>query len=183
LRQAGYEPIHEVHQFETDLRLQEQLVLLAASEMAVPGEMLVQIQHQAQELWLKYLALEAATLVEALDGDALSEAMETLDRIIAGARCLSEQTRTLFALTSSHRRSILGNLGSATGIASPGYQRVLTAVGNAWGALERMRIRRGDAHRAELQGLLERFGDWDGAMQAWMAEQILLRHDVSFPTG
>jgi hypothetical protein len=60
---------------------------------------------------------------------------------------------------------------------------VLTAVGNAWGALERMRIRRGDAHRAEFQGLLERFGDWDGTMQAWMAEQILLRHDVSFPTG
>ena len=58
--------------YEVYLRTRELLALQTpTSELVVPDELLFQIQHQTQELWMKCAAYEAANLVEHLDSEAI----------------------------------------------------------------------------------------------------------------
>src|SRR5678815_1703270 len=69
--------------YEVYLHTRELLALQTPRDMlVVPDELLFQILHQTQELWLKCMAFEAANLVEELDDDAVFPALAALDRIV-----------------------------------------------------------------------------------------------------
>ena len=170
--------------YEVYLRTQELLRLQTpVDELVVPDELLFQIQHQTQELWLKCAAFETAILVEELDQEAIFRALAALDRIILITRCLGEQMRVLCTLAPTRFHTIRRSIGNGSGLESPGYNQILTAADAAWRALERLLTRRmatplevyssPDSYPA-LHTILERFIDWDTAVQSWLVEHFML---------
>src|SRR6478735_8308319 len=68
--------------YEVYLRTRELLALQTpVNELVVPDELLFQVMHQTQELWLKCASFEAANVVERLDGDMVFTALDALERI------------------------------------------------------------------------------------------------------
>jgi len=170
--------------YEIYLRTAELLALQTpSSQLVVPDELLFQIIHQTQELWLKCAAFEATTLVDNLDREQLFAASSTLDRIVQMTRLVGEQIRVLFTLSPSRFHTIRRSLGNGSGLESPGYNQVLAAADAAWDALERLLNRRGaailhvyqapDAH-PDLHRIAELFVDWDSAFQKWLVEHFTL---------
>lgn len=170
--------------YEVYLRTRELLSLQTpASELVVPDELLFQVMHQTQELWLKCAAFEAANVVEALDGDAVFAALDSLDRVTLVTRLLGNEIRVLFTLSPSRFQIIRRSLGNGSGLESPGYNHILTAAAAAFDAFTRMIQRRGVSlldiysrpeELAELHRIGERFVDWDGNWQAWLVEHFML---------
>lgn len=171
-------------EYEVYLRTRDLLSLQTPShQLVVPDELLFQVQHQTQELWLKIAAFEAATLVQALDAGEPYAAIGALDRIVAVTRSLGEQIRVLFTLSPDTFQVIRRSLGSGSGLESPGYNHVLVAAEAAGGALERALSRRGVAlaevytpsdRHPDLRRVVERFVDWDAAFQSWLFEHFVL---------
>jgi len=170
--------------YEVYLRTRELLALQTpAHELVVPDELLFQVMHQTQELWLKCVAFETANLVEHLDGDSLFAALDALDRIAMITRVLGEQIRVLFTLSPARFHVIRRSLGNGSGLESPGYNQLLTASDAAFDAFKRIVARRNttllgiyeapEAH-AELHRVAERFVDWDGNVQTWLVEHFML---------
>ena len=170
--------------YEVYLRTRELLALQTpADELVVPEELLFQVMHQTQELWLKCAAFESANLVEQLDGDAILPALDALDRVAMIARVLGEQIRVLFTLSPSRFQVIRRSLGNGSGLESPGYNQLVTAADAAFAAFMRIVARRGttlldvyshpDDH-GDLHRVAERFVDWDGNFQTWLIEHFML---------
>jgi tryptophan 2,3-dioxygenase len=157
-------------------------------QLVVPDELLFQILHQTQELWLKCLSFEATNLVQALDIDQPFAAAATLDRMIAVTRCLARDIEVLFTLAPDVFQVIRRHLGNGSGLESPGYNQVLVAAEAVGEALERKMHRAGVALRdvyanrsahAEIHRLAEQLCDWDGAFQGWlMAHFVLVRRTI-----
>jgi tryptophan 2,3-dioxygenase len=170
--------------YEVYLRTRELLALQTpANELVVPDELMFQVMHQTQELWLKCAAFEAANVVEHLDGDSVFDALDALDRVALMTRVLAEQIRVMFTLSPSRFQVIRRSLGNGSGLESPGYNQLLAAAEAAYGAFARMMARRNaalidiysrpEAH-AELHRIGERFLDWDGNFQTWLIEHFML---------
>lgn len=170
--------------YEVYLRTQELLALQTpAEELVAPDELLFQIQHQTQELWLKCAAFETVQLVEALEREEIFSAIASLDRIHLITRNIAEQMRTMFTMSPSTFQIIRRSLGNGSGLESPGYNRMLAAAYEAAGALDRLLERRGvkaldvysgPERHPDLHLLLERFIDWDTAVQSWLIEHFML---------
>lgn len=170
--------------YEVYLRTRELLALQTPpDELVVPDELLFQVMHQTQELWLKCAAFESANLVEHLDADAVLPALDALDRIAMITRVLAEQIRVLFTLSPSRFQIIRRSLGNGSGLESPGYNQLALAADAAFDAFMRIAARRGatlldvysrpDEH-GELHRVAERFVDWDGNWQTWLIEHFML---------
>jgi kynureninase len=170
--------------YEVYLRTRELLALQTpAEELVVPDELLFQVIHQTQELWLKCGAFETTALIEELDGERPFAALAALDRIVMMVRILGEQMRVLFTLSPTRFHVIRRSLGNGSGLESPGYNQMLTAADAAWEALVRLFARRGTTalqvakepeQYADLQRISERFVDWDAAFQGWLVEHFTL---------
>jgi selenocysteine lyase/cysteine desulfurase/tryptophan 2,3-dioxygenase len=170
--------------YEVYLRTRELLSLQTpANELVVPDELLFQVMHQTQELWLKAAAFEAANVVEHLDNDAVFAALDALDRVTLITRVLANDIRVLFTLSPSRFQIIRRSLGNGSGLESPGYNHLLTASAAAFDAFARLIERRGTTlldvyirpeQFAELHRIGERFTDWDGNWQAWLVEHFML---------
>ncbi len=170
--------------YEVYLRTRELLSLQTpANELVVPDELLFQVMHQTQELWLKCASYEAANVIEQLDGDMVFGALDALDRIAQITRMLGEEIRVLFTLSPSRFQVIRRSLGNGSGLESPGYNQIVTAADAAYDAFGRMIGRRGTTLRdvydvperhADLHRIAERFVDWDGNHQAWLVEHFML---------
>lgn len=170
--------------YEVYLRTRELLALQTPRDaLVVPDELVFQVLHQTQELWLKCAAFEAANLIEELDGDAMFGALSALDRIVVMQQNLQSQIRVLFTLSPARFQTIRRSLGNGSGLESPGYNQVLAAADAAEAALNRLVARRGvgllDVYRApeshpDLHRVAERFVDWDGAFQSWLVEHFTL---------
>ncbi|HEU4732680.1 MAG TPA: aminotransferase class V-fold PLP-dependent enzyme [Kofleriaceae bacterium] len=170
--------------YEVYLHTRELLALQTpADALVVPDELMFQVLHQTQELWLKCVAFEAANLVADLDEDASFAALATLDRIVLIQRTLQEQIRVLFTLSPDRFHTIRRSLGNGSGLESPGYNQLLAAADAAGEALDRMFARRGatllEVYRAperhpDVHRVAERFVDWDGAFQSWLVEHFTL---------
>src|SRR5918999_1354132 len=170
--------------YEVYLRTRELFALQTPmNELVVPDELLFQVMHQTQELWLKCAAFETANVVEHLDGDAVFDALEALDRIVLITRILGEQIRVLFTLTPSRFQIIRRSLGNGSGLESSGYNKLLAGADSAFHALGRFMARRSatliDVYRApethaDIHRIAERFVDWDGNIQAWLIEHFML---------
>ncbi len=170
--------------YEIYVRTDELLALQTpANELVVPDELLFQVMHQTQELWLKCAVFEAANLVGHLETDALFPALESLDRIVPLVNILRDQIRVLGTLSPSRFQVIRRSLGNGSGLESPGYNRLLAVADAAEGALGRLIGRRGttlievyqepDAY-PDLHRVAERFVDWDSTFQTWLVEHFML---------
>ena len=170
--------------YEVYLHTRELLALQTPRDaLVVPDELVFQIVHQTQELWLKCVAFEAANLIDELDDDAMFGALAALDRIVVMQQNLQSQIRVLFTLSPSRFQTIRRSLGNGSGLESPGYNQVLAAAEATEAALDRLLRRRGvgllEVYRApddhpDLHRVAERFVDWDAAFQSWLVEHFTL---------
>jgi tryptophan 2,3-dioxygenase len=155
-------------------------------ELCVPEEHLFQVVHQSQELWLKAVAFEVVAVVDALADARLHEACGLLDRIVVIQQCVASEMRILQTVTPETFLEIRRNLGSGSGLESPGYNRVLVAAESAASAfdalLERSGLgvldlyRGGERHesREGLKRIAELLLDWDEAFQTWLVAHFHL---------
>jgi selenocysteine lyase/cysteine desulfurase/tryptophan 2,3-dioxygenase len=170
--------------YEVYLKTRELLALQTpADELVVPDELLFQIMHQTQELWLKCAAYETANAVEHLDADAIFPALDALDRIALITRMLGDEIRVMFTLTPARFQVIRRSLGNGSGLESPGYNQIQAGARAAYEAFERLIARRGTTlfdiyshpeEHVELHRIGERFIDWDGNYQSWLVEHFML---------
>lgn len=170
--------------YEVYVRTRELLALQTpVSQLVHPDELLFQVMHQTQELWLKCAAFEVVNLVEQLDTELRFEALGTLGRIVAITRAVAEQIRVLATLAPAPFQIIRRSLGNGSGLESPGYNQILAAADEAERALQRLVDRRGatlaeiysdPASHADLHRIAECFVDWDSAFQTWLFEHFML---------
>jgi tryptophan 2,3-dioxygenase len=163
--------------YEKYLHTPELLGLQTPPEERVePDELLFQVTHQAQELWLKLLAHESVEGVGELDEDALWEASARLERMVRVVRCMTAELGVLETLTPETYQAIRRNLGSGSGQESPGYNATRMTAEGLEAALARLLQRRGVTLAAVYQGpgtadlkrLCEQLLDYDEAFQSWL---------------
>ncbi|MFI6099095.1 tryptophan 2,3-dioxygenase family protein [Lentzea sp. NPDC051213] len=172
--------------YERYLRTSELLALQGEpDELSHPDELMFQVVHQAQELWLKLLTQELAGVVEDLDRDALWEVVTRLDRVVRIMTCLHQEMGVLETMPPQAFQVVRHNLGEGSGQESPGFNAVLTAAGYVNDALGRLLARRevklinvyGGA--ADLTTICERLLDFDEGFQRWLiAHYLLVRRTI-----
>ncbi|CAM4073213.1 tryptophan 2,3-dioxygenase family protein [Nocardia ninae] len=169
--------------YEVYLRTPELLSLqTAVDELTDSDELMFQIVHQAQEVWLKLLSHELAGVVEEVDRDALWAAAARLDRANRIAECLAREIRVLETMTPDTYQIIRRSLGKGSGQESPGYNAVLTAAEHVAAVLDRLLDRRevelaqvytADA-QPDLKRLCELLVDFDERFQLWLVSHFML---------
>jgi tryptophan 2,3-dioxygenase len=174
--------------YEVYLRTADLYALQTPAEhLVVHDEMVFQILHQTQELWLKCLSFEAVRVVEDLDAARPFAVSATLDRMVSVARCLQRDIEVLFTLSPDVFQVIRRSLGNGSGLESPGYNRMIVAAEAVAEAYERMRAARGVSLRdvylvrahPDLHRIAEQLCDLDGAFQGWlMAHFTLVRRTI-----
>ncbi|MEU9889634.1 tryptophan 2,3-dioxygenase family protein [Sphaerisporangium sp. NPDC051011] len=153
-------------------------------ELSCSEELMFQIVHQVQEMWLKLLTHELTELVGELDGDALWDASARLERIIRISHCLGGELHVLDTLTPDTYQTIRRHLGNGSGQESPGFNRVRVAAEYVAETIDRLVDRRGtsiydvyavpDPARLDLKRVLECLVDVDQAYQTWLFNHFML---------
>jgi tryptophan 2,3-dioxygenase len=175
--------------YEVYLHTRELLSLQTrTAELSVHDELMFQIVHQAQELWLKLVCFEAANLIDALDADDLWSANLAIERIVRAERCMTEELRVLDTLTPRAFLEIRRNLGNGSGQESPGYNGLRLAAAEIEGALARLFAKRsitlqalhnGETRAPDVLRLCEQLVDVDAWFQTWLvAHYMLVRRTI-----
>ncbi|AKU91623.1 tryptophan 2,3-dioxygenase family protein [Vulgatibacter incomptus] len=163
--------------YERYLRTPELLSLQTPTdERVVFDELLFQVIHQAQELWLKLAAHESIELVGDLDADRLWEGSARLERIARTLTCVRNELAILETLTPATYQVIRRTLGNGSGQESPGYNAMRIAGKGVEEALERLLARRGlrleevysSGEHPDLERICEQLVDVDEAFQGWL---------------
>ncbi|MCE9669212.1 tryptophan 2,3-dioxygenase family protein [Myxococcus stipitatus] len=162
--------------YEVYLKTPELLSLQSAEgERVAHDELMFQVVHQAQELWLKLASREAVEVVGELDRDALWRASGRLERIQRILKCLGAEMGVLETMTPDTYQVIRRSLGNGSGQESPGYNTLRKAAEGLEGALERLLARRGQTLRGvysggpdDLKRLCEQLMDIDESFQGWL---------------
>ncbi|MGZ3459975.1 MAG: tryptophan 2,3-dioxygenase family protein, partial [Archangium sp.] len=164
--------------YEKYIRTPELLALqVPPEERVTPDELLFQVVHQSQELWLKVLAHESVEAVAELDRDALWEGSARLERMLRVVRNMTAEMGVLETLPPDTYQVIRRSLGNGSGQESPGYNALRMAAEGLEGALERLLQRRGvallslytgEAQAADLKRLCEQLVDYDEGFQNWL---------------
>ncbi|WP_373048391.1 tryptophan 2,3-dioxygenase family protein [Vulgatibacter sp.] len=162
--------------YERYLRTPELLTLQTSrDELVAPEELMFQVVHQTQELWLKLVAHEGAAVVEALDADALWQASEALSRSCRIFTSLHASMQVLETLTPDAYQVIRRSLGNGSGQESPGFNAV-RLVGEALAAaldrlLERRHLPIAEAYAPgndDVKRICEQLVDFDEGYQNWL---------------
>ncbi|WP_241758763.1 tryptophan 2,3-dioxygenase family protein [Pyxidicoccus parkwayensis] len=163
--------------YEVYLKTPELLSLQAGeAERVAHDELLFQVVHQAQELWLKLASREAVEVVAELDTDALWGASARLERVHRVLRSMVGELSVLETMTPDTYQVIRRSLGNGSGQESPGYNMLRLAAGGLEAALERLLARRGVTLKtvysaggpADLKRICEQLVDVDEAFQNWL---------------
>ncbi|WP_344968852.1 tryptophan 2,3-dioxygenase family protein [Streptosporangium fragile] len=171
--------------YELYLRTQELLSLQSAvDDLISPDELMFQIVHQAQELWLKLATHELAEVVGDLEREMFWEASARLDRVARIFGSLRQELGVLETLTPDSYQVIRRHLGNGSGQESPGYSRVRLAAEHVSGALDLVVERRmvsvrgvyesSDAGHPDLKRIFELLVDVDEAYQMWLVAHFML---------
>ena len=162
--------------YERYLRTPELLSLQTGrDELVASEELMFQVVHQTQELWLKLLGHEGAVVVEALDADELWRASEALARCGRIFTSLHASMQVLETLTPDAYQIIRSHLGNGSGQESPGFN-VVRLLGEALAAcldrlLERRRTPIAEAYapgNEDLKRICEQLVDFDEGYQNWL---------------
>lgn len=150
----------------------------STEELVHHDELLFQITHQAQELWLKLITQEAVEVVAEMDGDLLWPATGRLERMLRAMKCLVAEMNILETMTPDTYQIIRRSLGNGSGQESPGYNAMRLAADGLAAALDRTLQRRNlrlldvykvGAYNAEdVKRICEQFVDLDELFQTWL---------------
>ncbi|MCP3100910.1 tryptophan 2,3-dioxygenase family protein [Myxococcus sp. K15C18031901] len=162
--------------YEVYLKTPELLSLQSSEgERVAHDELMFQVVHQAQELWLKLVSREAVEVVGELDRDALWRASARLERMQRILRCLGSEMGVLETMTPDTYQVIRRSLGNGSGQESPGYNTLRKAAEGLEAALERLLVRRSQTLRGvysggpdDLKRLCEQLLDIDESFQGWL---------------
>ncbi|WP_043709378.1 tryptophan 2,3-dioxygenase family protein [Corallococcus macrosporus] len=163
--------------YEVYLKTPTLLSLQAADgERVAHDELMFQVVHQAQELWLKLASREAVEVVAELDRDALWAASARLERICRVLQAVKQELAILETMTPDTYQVIRRSLGNGSGQESPGYNMLRRVAQGLEGALERLLARRGQTLASvytsggpdDLKRLCEQLVDMDEAFQGWL---------------
>ncbi|QDF02305.1 tryptophan 2,3-dioxygenase family protein [Myxococcus xanthus] len=145
-------------------------------ERVAHDELMFQVVHQAQELWLKLASREAVEVVAELDRDALWAASSRLERICRVLQAVKQELAILETMTPDTYQVIRRSLGNGSGQESPGYNMLRRVAQGLEGALDRLLARRGLALASvytaggpdDLKRICEQLVDMDEAFQGWL---------------
>ncbi|WP_426756801.1 tryptophan 2,3-dioxygenase family protein [Myxococcus sp. Y35] len=163
--------------YEVYLKTPTLLSLQAADgERVAHDELMFQVVHQAQELWLKLASREAVEVVAELDRDALWAASARLERICRVLQAVKQELAILETMTPDTYQVIRRSLGNGSGQESPGYNMLRRVAQGLEGALERLLARREQTLASvyaaggpdDLKRICEQLLDMDEAFQGWL---------------
>ncbi|KFE71095.1 tryptophan 2,3-dioxygenase family protein [Hyalangium minutum] len=150
----------------------------STEELVHHDELLFQITHQAQELWLKLITQEAVEVVAEMDGDLLWPATGRLERMLRAMKCLVAEMNILETMTPDTYQIIRRSLGNGSGQESPGYNAMRLAADGLAAALDRTLQRRnlrlldvykvGAYNSEDVKRICEQFVDLDELFQTWL---------------
>jgi tryptophan 2,3-dioxygenase len=153
-------------------------------ERVCSEELMFQIVHQAQELWLKLLNEEGVFLVADLDHDDLASAGTRAERMTRIQRCLGAEMDVLSTLGPREFQIIRRSLGTGSGQESPGYNRLTQILGRGLeDGIKRLCERRkvtleevyAEPSKApDIERVCEQLVDLDQAFQEWLMRHFLL---------
>jgi len=150
----------------------------STEELVHHDELLFQVTHQAQELWLKLITQEAVEVVAEMDGDLLWPATGRLERMLRAMRCLVAELNILETMTPDTYQIIRRSLGNGSGQESPGYNAMRLSADALEAALDRTLMRRNlrllDVYKVGAYGsedvkrVCEQLVDLDELFQTWL---------------
>ncbi len=170
--------------YERYLRTVELLSLqLPGDALVAPEELMFQVVHQTQELWLKLVAQETAGVIEALDHGEMWRASELLARCGRILTVLTGSMAVLETMTPDAYQVIRRSLGSGSGQESPGYNAVRLAAEELSAAFDRVLEREGLTLAAlyeercpapDAKRIAEQLLDYDEGFQGWLVAHFQL---------
>ncbi|WP_244227489.1 tryptophan 2,3-dioxygenase family protein [Corallococcus aberystwythensis] len=156
-------------------------------ELVSHDELMFQIVHQSQELYLKLASREMVEVVAELDRDSLWSVVARLTRVQKILASISSEMSILETMTPAEYQVIRRSLGSGSGQESPGYNTLRHAADGLESAMERMLERRGltlfQVYSAggpkDLQHVCEQLVTVDETFQGWLyAHYQLVRRTI-----
>ncbi|MFB1484062.1 tryptophan 2,3-dioxygenase family protein [Corallococcus sp. RDP092CA] len=150
-------------------------------------ELMFQIVHQSQELYLKLASREMVEVVAEMDQDALWAVVARLARVQKILAGITAEMAILETMTPAEYQVIRRSLGNGSGQESPGYNTLRHAADGLEAAMERMLARRGltlfQVYSAggpkDLQHVCEQLVTVDECFQGWLyAHYQLVRRTI-----
>jgi len=161
-------------EYERYLRVSELLSLQKAGDARThDDELLFQIVHQVDELWMKAADDEYTRAAAALDAENLELARNGLHRVYLLERLMGEQMRLLETMTPLAYFQIRRGLGHGSGLESPGFTMLIKNSHKVMDAFKRMCSR----HGVDIVALLR---DPMKDRPAWAVAEAMIDIDQAF---
>ena len=174
----------EISGYERYLHVPELLSLQKeADRLTCHDEMLFQIVHQVEELWMKLIQHEVTHAIRQMAADEVTAAAGTLRRINIAETLMTRQLELMETLTPRAYFTIRKGLGHASGQESPGFNAFLGVADSVWDAFTSLLGRQGatlfeihmePSSRPELFLLSEVLLDFDDRFQKFRFEHLKL---------
>lgn len=174
----------KITEYEKYLRVPELLSLQKPTETrSCPDELLFQVVHQVEELWMKLVLHELDEAVRYMDRGDVANASLTLARIHVAQGLMCDQLRLVETLSPDAYYRIRAGLGHGSGQESPGFNAILTTAPAAWasfsGLLERrgislLQIHQDPKKHADLYQLAEGLLDYDRYFQRFRYDHLAI---------
>ena len=120
-------------EYERYLRVPELLALQKPGDLrAHHDELLFQIVHQVEELWMKLALEELALTIQRLDRDQWVQARYSLARIRQIEDLMTHQFRLIEQMLPAAYFAVRAALGRGSGQESPGFNAMLREVPKLW---------------------------------------------------
>jgi len=171
-------------EYERYLKTSELLGLQKAPEdRAHPDELLFQTMHQVEELWMKMIVQDIAHAIEWLDAKRDTEAHVALLRAIRLLETIEHNLKLFETMLPSSYLKIRAQLGSGSGLDSPGFNRINELAPELWSAFERSLKRAGvellaiyekPESEPEHLAIAEALINLDGAMIRFKREHLMV---------
>jgi len=172
-------------EYEVYLKTETLLNLQYPREQLVShDELLFQITHQSQELWLKLLCEEGLVLCDELGKDDLWRASSRVERMLRIQQTLGYEIRVIAHLTPQEFQVIRRSLGTGSGQESPGFNRLTSVLADGIEAALLACCARRNLTLAQVYGepspapdlmrLCEQMVDLDQSFQEWLLDHFLL---------
>lgn len=146
-------------------------------------ELLFQVVHQVEELWMKLILDDLDHTVRHLDADRIVEALAHLRRVTETQRLMQQQLRLIETMTPHSYLAVRRGLGQGSGQESPGFNAMLRAAPALGGALAGVLARANttalavhqapDTHPLLLQ-LTDAILDFDELFQSFRYAHVML---------
>ncbi|MDX2089583.1 MAG: tryptophan 2,3-dioxygenase family protein [Kofleriaceae bacterium] len=174
----------KVTEYELYLKVPELLALQKPAEARTHRDELVfQVVHQVEELWMKLALDELEHAIVSLDAEQLATACFALRRTTEAQRLMNTQLRLIETMTPHSYLAVRKGLGHGSGQQSPGFNALLAIAPRLGDALDRTLARAGvtalEVHRApdahpQLLQLTELVLDFDELFQAFRYHHVML---------